>query len=300
MNHSPQRITFVVGESDGAVRLDKLLAARIEGLSRSGARSLFDSGAVRVNGRRAKKGDVAQAGSTIEVDLGPPRRAVPNPKSPLTVRHESASIVVVAKPAGQATAPLTGTETETLANALVGRYPEMATVGFSALEPGILHRLDTHTSGLVVAARSKPAFDHLRHHFDALEKRYLAIVDATVPEAGVIETPLEPDPEHSKLVRVALSGAPRRTEYRRQSVQGQWALVEVEARRAYRHQVRVHLARAGHPIAGDTLYGGTPVASLAPRHALHASYIAWAGDDSVGAFEVREALPETLADLLAV
>ncbi len=293
-------VTFVVGDGDDGTRLDKLVTRRVDGLGRTGARSLFGKGAVLVDGRRARKGDPARRGEEVRVELGPPRRALPDPETTLDVRHESRSVLVVRKPAGQPTAPLTGAETGTIANALVARYPETAAFGFSPLEPGLLHRLDTKTSGLLVAARSRRAFEHLRIQFDRLTKRYAALVDPRVPESGFIETPLEPDPDDPARVRVAKAGKPRTSRYQRLRSGSTWALVEVEVGRAYRHQIRVHLARAGHPIAGDVTYGGEPVESLASRHALHASYIAWAGDDTVEGFEVSDELPAEFETLLAV
>jgi len=211
----------------------------------------------------------------------------------------------VEKPAGQVSAPLLPAETGSLAGALLGRYPEMAGVGYRAREPGILHRLDTRTSGLLVAARSASVFEVLREALSShrLDKRYLAIVEAArLPDTTRIELPLGPDPAGSGRVIVAPreSGRPPsvslvRTLERR----GRFALVEVVASRAYRHQVRVHLAAAGWPIAGDLDYGGAARDALAGRHALHASHVAWAGDDRVPAFAVDSPLPDDLRSFFA-
>jgi 23S rRNA pseudouridine1911/1915/1917 synthase len=210
---------------------------------------------------------------------------------------------VVEKPAGQACAPLGPGETGSLAGALVTRYPEMQGVGYRAREPGLIHRLDTGTSGLVIAARNAEAFAALVEALQAhrLDKRYLAIVEAAgLPDSRVIELPLMPG-SGGKVVVAPLDGRGSgvkdcTSSFRTLERRGRFALVEVEASRAYRHQVRVHLAASGWPIAGDVEYGGAARPALAGRHALHASHVAWAGDARVPAFAVDSPLPD---DLLA-
>jgi 23S rRNA pseudouridine1911/1915/1917 synthase len=184
----------------------------------------------------------------------------------------------------------------------LARYPEMQGVGYGSREPGVLHRLDHHTSGLIVAARSQQAFERLRASLSAghWTKRYLALVaPGVVSSEGIIETALAPDPRNNKKVVVvsAISGKgrPSRTEYRRLRSTANCDLIEISVDRAYRHQIRAHFASVEAPLLGDDLYGGRPT-SLSPRHALHASYIACAtGTDS---FEVEASLPADLASLL--
>ena len=301
---SEQRAISVPAE-DAGERLDKFLARHCPELSRRAAMGIIERGLVRVGGKRAVKALRLAAGDVVslpaDVGLAPPAQ----PELALDVRLERGDLVVVEKPAGQPSAPLAPGERGTLAGALAARYPEMLGVGYRAREPGLIHRLDTRTSGLVVAARSAVAFEALvealrAHHID---KRYLAIVEAAgLPEQALIELPLMSEPGGSGRVVVApVSGAPSgaracRSRLRTLERRGRFALVEVEASRAYRHQVRVHLAASGWPIAGDLEYGGAARDALAGRHALHASHVAWAGDASVPAFAVDSPLP---ADLLA-
>jgi 23S rRNA pseudouridine1911/1915/1917 synthase len=299
---------FTVRADEAGQRLDRFLVLRCPELGRRSAALSIERGLVRVGGRRASKSQRLLADDVVEAPqdfgLAPPAE----PESPLDVRLERSDLVVVEKAAGQPSAPLQPGETGSLAGALLGRYPEMAGVGYRTREPGLIHRLDTRTSGLVIAARSGTAFDVLRDALreHRLDKRYLAIVLANgLPEHGAIELPLMPHPGGSGRVIVAASDAsgsgaqPCVSTFRTLERRGRFALVEVEASRAYRHQVRVHLAASGWPIAGDLEYGGEAREAIAERHALHASHVAWAGDERVPAFCVDSSLPSDLTAFLA-
>lgn len=300
--------TFTVEADEAGERLDKFLVRRCPELGRRAAADFVESGLVRVAGRRASKSQRLGAGDEVTVPLewAAPPPAETQSALQLQLRLERGDLVVVDKPAGQPSAPLSTDETGTLAGALLARYPEMKGVGYRAREPGLIHRLDTRTSGLVVAARNAVAFEVLRDalHSHRIDKRYLAIVEAAgLPDSRAIELPLMPGgsgrvvvaPAHSHASGVKACVSRFRTLERR----GRFALVEVEASRAYRHQVRVHLAASGWPIAGDLEYGGAAREGLAGRHALHASHVAWAGDERVPAFAVDSPLPEDLVAFFA-
>jgi len=225
------------------------------------------------------------------------------------VLHTTPKVLVVDKPAGQATAPLRAGETGTLANAVVGHHPELAGIGYSAREPGIVHRLDTETSGLVVVARTAEAFSALRDalQFEQIHKEYLLVcASSELPDEGTIEIPIANHPKDKKRVypcvhpRDVMRYAPRPaiTRYRVERRSGAWALVRAEAPRAIRHQLRAHFAAIEHPLAGDELYGGEVVPGL-DRHALHAARVAYdGGGDRDLAFEVASPLPPDLAALV--
>jgi 23S rRNA pseudouridine1911/1915/1917 synthase len=296
-------LAFHVLPDEAGERLDKVVAGHLAHLGRRAVADLFRRGGVSIARRAAKKGDRAREGQRVDVALEATEPIRGEPDAPLDVRLETTDVVVVRKPAGQPTVPLHPGESGTLAHALLGRYPELAEIGHRAREPGLIHRLDTQTSGLLVAARHAKAFEHLIAMLFAgrFDKRYLAIVEAAgLGSDGVVERALEPDPRASRKVVVLPAGTPdpRRTEWKTLREGPRFSLIEVRVGRAYRHQVRAHLAFAGHPIVGDALYGGTPVPSLGARHALHATYVAWAGDDRVPAFAVTDELPADLALLV--
>jgi 23S rRNA pseudouridine1911/1915/1917 synthase len=311
-------VRIPISDADAGARLDKLLVQKVPGLGRAGAKRLFAEGRVRLvsgeRGRKASKGDVATAGDALEIDLVESAQgsaALPDPDAPLDVVLETPHVIVVNKPAGQPTAPLDPGELGTLANALLARYPELAGIGFSPREPGLCHRLDTGTSGLVLAARTEEAFVTLTRALKEarLDKRYLVICEARdLPESGTIDIPLAPHPKDRRRVYACvhprdvarLAPRPASTSYQKLREHGPWALVEVRAPKAARHQIRAHFAAIEHPLAGDVLYGGPP-APGAPepgRHALHACRIVWKGDATVPAFAIESPLPPDLATLM--
>jgi len=269
----------IEGEEAGE-RLDAFLARRVPELSRARAKVLIEKGEARVDGRRVKKSYALGAGDRVTLDSLPGPvdfHAAPDPSLGLEVLLETDSYVVVDKPAGVPSHPLREGELGTLAGALVARYPEMRGVGYRKREPGILHRLDTGTSGLVLAARNRRTFDELRRMLKAgeIEKRYLARCVGVVPAPIVIDTPIATDPRDQRKVRVCtdprelkrLGAQAATTEVLSSTPAEQGSLVELRANNARRHQIRVHLASIGHPLLGDSLYGGPPL----DHHLLHAS-----------------------------
>jgi 23S rRNA pseudouridine1911/1915/1917 synthase len=298
----PRSLTFSVASEDAGARVEQLLM-RALGCSRNEARALCERGLVTLSGKRAKKGDRAAAESEIRVTLSDDGWLVSEPELALDVRLERPDLVVVAKPAGMPSVPLTPGEKGTLVNALIARYPEMCAVGWAEREPGLIHRLDTNTSGLLVAARNADSFRVLVEALRSgnLEKRYLAVVpSAGLAETGTIDAALHPDPSRPGRVRVASDDnhyqRAAHTTFRVLKRGPRWALLEAHAPRAFRHQVRVHLSSIGHPICGDTLYGGESDPSLGARHALHASYVA-CNVPGLLPFAVGDEAPKAFLDL---
>jgi 23S rRNA pseudouridine1911/1915/1917 synthase len=308
------KVEHTVPQDLDGERLDKVLVSLVEGASRARVKKAIENGEVRVNGRVVPtKGNVVKANDVITLEDVSVRSGdspcVPEPEAPLTVAFSSDRVLVVDKPAGQPTAPIRPDETGTLANALVGHHPELAGIGYSAREPGIVHRLDTDTSGLVVVARNAEAFAALRDALqnERLHKEYLLVCRSDeLPDSGTIEIPIANHPKDKKRVypcvhpRDVMRYAPRPafTRYSVEKRANGWALVRAEAPRAIRHQLRAHFAAIEHPLAGDELYGGDKVDGLA-RHALHAARVAFdGGGDKSLAFDVTSTLPPDLATLL--
>jgi 23S rRNA pseudouridine1911/1915/1917 synthase len=307
---------LAVPDSLHGARLDKALAQLVPELSRARVRRAIELGVVRVNGRRLPKGGVVSRGDLVRIDVAAvaDTPAAPTADAPLHVLLETAEVVVVDKPAGQPTAPLRPAERGTLVNAVLGRYPELVPsnadsfVGHSAREPGVIHRLDTDTSGAVVVARTAKAFETLKVALKEgrLDKRYLLICASEgLPDEGTIEYPLTNHPKDQRRVYACVhprdvmryDPRPAATRYRVLQRVGAWALVEARVGKALRHQIRAHFAAIGHPLAGDELYGG-PVIRALGRHALHAARVTWSGGGGVDAFDVEVPLPKDMATLL--
>jgi 23S rRNA pseudouridine1911/1915/1917 synthase len=268
-------------------RLDKAVA-RLFGVSRHRAMEWIAEGRVRVDGRRAPKGAPVSPGARIAVERPPPEQPVPQPELPIRIVHADAHVVVADKPAGMPSHPLKPGEKGTAANALVGRFPELASVGPSPREGGLVHRLDTDTSGLLLAARTDAAHAHLRAQFASrtVEKGYLALVGGELHAGGEIALPLLHDPRDPRRMVAASDpeyaqqhGArPAVTAFAPRERRGGFTLLEVEIATGVMHQIRAHLSFIGHPLAGDALYGGPELPGLA-RHFLHAARLGFAHPD---------------------
>jgi len=277
----------VVPADAPAERLDKAVA-KLFGVSRGRAMEWIAEGRVRVGGKRAPKGAPVAPGSRIAVEKPPSDQPVPEPDLPIRVVHADARLVVADKPAGMPSHPLRPGETGTAANALVGRFPELASIGPAPREGGLVHRLDTDTSGLLLAARTDAAHAMLRAQFSArtVEKGYLALVAGEIHAGGEIALPLLHDPRDSRRMQAASDpsyaeehGArPAVTRFEPVERKGGFTLLEVEIPTGVMHQIRYNLAFIGHPIAGDALYGGPDLPGLS-RHFLHASRLAFAHPD---------------------
>ncbi|HEX4513240.1 MAG TPA: pseudouridine synthase [Polyangiaceae bacterium] len=298
-------------ELDGH-RLDKAAAKLADGLSVARLKRAIEDGHVRVDGRWRAKGATVAAGETISIAreevAQPDAPAAPEPDAPLVVRFQGKGVIVVDKPAGQPTTPLKAGERGTLVNALVGHFPELAGVGYGPREPGVLHRIDTSTSGLIIVARNKPAFDVLRAGLLAgeIRKKYLLVCASDgLADEGTIAHPIANHPKDTRRVlacvhpRDVMRYRPRQanTNYKVLQRSSSHALVEVDVEFALRHQIRVHFASIGHPLVGDELYGSTEKMDP-PRHALHASFVGFDGDGDVSGFAVESALPPEIFALI--
>ena len=248
---------------------------RIPGQSRARLQSLIGSGHVRLDGLAVKPSLKLRPGQRVEVTLPAPAPATPQAEDiPLTIVHEDPHLIVIDKPAGLVVHPGAGTASGTLVNALLRHVKDLSGVG-GVLRPGIVHRLDRGTSGLLVVAKDDETHRALARQFAgrSVEKEYLALVlGVPARKAGVITAPIGRDPVHRKKMSVrAPRGREARSSYTVLEALDGAALLRIAIHTGRTHQIRVHLASIGHPVAGDEAYGGrrTPASrSLAAREAL--------------------------------
>lgn len=259
---------FECDDADAGVRIDSVVKKHMPSLSRKHMKELFAGGRIRRNGRVAKKGVLVRLGDSVEVQVAEQELSTEllAKEGPLEILFENDLLIVVDKERGMPTHPLRGDETNTLLNRVVASRPEVQGLGYGGLESGILHRLDTNTSGVLVCAKTQDAFDVLSAELKRSEwqKEYVALSHSSLPFPLIIDASLDAS---EKRVRVDHDGKPSLTwVVGCEPVDDLYALV-VECHRATRHQVRVHLATMGAPIFGDALYGGV---NPDKGHFLHA------------------------------
>ncbi len=280
-------------------RVDRAVAL-LTGWSRAEVQALLARGAVLVDGATPAKSARLRAGARLELLDEPEPAGVPHAEPvPVDVRAADDDVVVVHKPAGLVVHPGAGHEHGTLVHGLLGRYPELAAVGDPA-RPGIVHRLDRDTSGLLVVARSARAYDRLVVDLAAhdVERRYLALVRG-VPEAAraTVDAPIGRSTRQRTRMAVRAAGRPARTTYEVLSTGGdEVALLECRLETGRTHQIRVHLAAIGHPVVGDAAYGaaGGPLG----RPFLHAYVLAFTHPGTGERRRFEAALPGDLRGVL--
>jgi 23S rRNA pseudouridine1911/1915/1917 synthase len=252
-------LAFTVAPEEAGTRLDAYLAAHISTISRTRLKHAIADGDVLVSGRTAKPSHKLRAGEQIELELPAPPVAEFQPEEiPLDIVFEDDALVVVNKPAGMVVHPAAGVASGTLANALAFHFQELSGRG-GALRPGIVHRLDRDTSGLLVVAKTESAHEHLADQFRerAVFKSYVALVHGVLrEERGRIEQPLARDPQNRTRMAVVRGGRYALSLYRVRQRFARFTLLDVEIKTGRTHQIRVHLAWLKHPVVGDKVYGG--------------------------------------------
>lgn len=303
---------WLAPDSAPPVRLDGFLRQCLPHLSRQEIHRAIADNFFRLNGRVARKGDRVNGGDRLSF-VGPMDLLVdaPTPAAQLKIPiiYEDESILAVDKPAGVATHGFSGRDGATLANFLAAHRPEVLSIGKSRWEPGLVHRLDIETSGVVVIAKTQAAFDSLREQFRRREvkKIYLALVWGQPLDHGTIDFALAHDRGDRR--RMVAVGQPERntdrrvwraiTHYRVVASARGLSLLEVEMETGVMHQIRVHLSSNGYPIVGDALYGADyPETFGLARHFLHACSLTLRHPVTGKLFNIKAELAAELREVL--
>jgi len=300
---------------DAGARLDRWLSERLPALSRMRIKALVEEGHVRVGGRRPKSAYRVRAGDQVSVDVPAPAPDGLEPEAiPLRVAFEDDHVLVVDKPPGMVTHPGAGQRTGTLAAAALAHAPGIAGVG-GPRRPGIVHRLDKGTSGLIALAKTQAAYDALTAQLAArtVSRRYLALVHGRVKrDAGVIDAAIGRDPRSRVRMAVAREGRGKRAVTRFQVLErlGDCTYLECRLDTGRTHQIRVHLASLGFPLVGDATYGGRAHEAGWPRElrelvaglggvALHAAGLEFTHPETGSRVQLVSPLPHRIGNLLS-
>jgi 23S rRNA pseudouridine1911/1915/1917 synthase len=293
----------VKDEREAVGRLDAFLASEMA-FSRSFLQKLIESGQVEVNGRRAKASYKVSSYDRITVRLPAPKPSGIVPEDiPLKIVYQDPDLVVIDKPAGLVVHPADGTPSGTLVNALLSLFPDIAGVG-SEMRPGIVHRLDKDTSGLMVVARNESSYAFLSRQIEArkVNRRYVALVHGNIKEdKGIIDAPVGRHPQVRQKMAVGEFEGSRRaiTNFEVLRRYGDYSLIDVAPVTGRTHQIRVHFDYIGHPLAGDQVYGPGRGSRDMSRQALHAYRLGLTHPSSGGYMEFDSPIPEDIMALLS-
>ena len=306
--------TFKIELDDAGSRLDAYLASHIAGWSRARLQRLIEAEDVLVNGKPAKPSYKLREHDELEVELVAPATTSFAPEPiPIEIVYEDETLVVVNKQAGLVVHPAAGIHSGTLANALAYHFQQLPDSG-AGVRPGIVHRLDRDTSGLLVVAKTEAALEHLSDQFRdrTVFKSYAALVHGRlVAESGRIDQPLARDPSNRTRMAVVRGGRSALSLYRVRQRFDRFTLLDVELKTGRTHQIRVHLAWLKHPVVGDETYGAgrdntiqdvqvrARVRNLG-RHFLHAEKLAFSHPRTNERVEFSSPLPAELSELLTV
>lgn len=312
---STRQLFFPFGRS--TERLDRFLADQLPELSRSQLKILIDDGRVRLGGQSVKAGLRLKGGEAVTVEIPPPEPAAACPQDlPLTILYEDSRLIVVDKPAGLVVHPAAGHREGTLVNALLHHCRDLAGIG-GELRPGIVHRLDKDTSGVMVATKDDAAHQHLAAQFKvhSITRRYLALIHGLpIAASGTIDLPIGRHPlQRKKMSTQSRAGRRAVTHWRvlRRYAADGLTLVELTLETGRTHQIRVHLSESRMPVVGDPVYGGSQrgkaladpllraMVRALGRQALHARLLGFSHPESGAYLEFQSPLPPELAEIVA-
>jgi len=281
------------------VRLDKYVGEKCPELSRTHAQKLIADGHIMVNSQVIKAGHKLNVGDRVDIVIPP---APPSPLTaeaiPLNILYEDDDLLVINKPPGLTVHPAPGHPSHTLVNAILSHFPHLADISDS-LRPGVVHRLDKDTSGLMLVAKNSVAQLNLAEQFQArsVVKAYLVLVKGHLtPEDGIIEAPIGRDPRDRKRMAVVAKGREARTQYHVVKYIDNYTLLEVRTETGRTHQIRVHLSAIGYPVVGDATYGVK--SSHLSRQFMHACRLGFKLPSSDEYVEFESELPSDLEQAL--
>ena len=303
---SEQAQVYVVAQEQAGQRLDHFLVAALDTLSRTAIQRMISDGQTLVNGHTSKAGYLLRSGDTIEISTRQRARhspAIQLQPAPLAIVYEDQDLLVVNKPAGLVVHPARGHSGDTLLDMLLAHYPEMGQLEDNE-RPGIVHRLDKDTSGLLIVAKNMRAqaalVEQMKQH--AIVKRYLALVEGVVSlDAGSIDAPIGRDPRYRQQMAITTAGSREaRTHFRVVERFSRHTLLLLQLETGRTHQIRVHLQAIGYPIVGDPVYGPTGKRDVLPlsRQFLHAYQLAFTHPITGQHLELEAPLPEDLEQII--
>jgi|Deesub1362A_J573_1020465.scaffolds.fasta_scaffold01403_6 23S rRNA pseudouridine1911/1915/1917 synthase len=294
-------LSFRASSLEGGLRLDIFLSKKTD-LSRSQIKKLIENEKVRVNKQFKKPSYIVKENDLIEVEVLPPEKDEIKPQPiPLNIIYEDNDILLINKPSGIIVHPGAGVKEDTLVNALLFHFPEIKGIG-SEKRPGIVHRLDKDTSGLMVIAKTNRAYLELQRQFKVreVEKKYLTLVKGKMPSMeGKIEIPIGRHIRERKKISIRTTKPKEAITYYKVIEEiKDFSYLEVKPITGRTHQIRVHLSSSGHPVVGDKKYGGCNLEIKCPRLFLHAYYLSFIHPTLDKKIEFSLPLPDDLNDYL--
>lgn len=278
-------------------RLDLFLSKQLTNQTRSAIQNLIAKDCIEVNGHKSKAAHKVKEGEVIAVTIPPLPPSAPVPQNlPLTIIYEDADIIVVDKAPGISVHPGPGHPTHTIVNALLWHYPDLKSVGESS-RPGIVHRLDKDTSGLMVIAKTTQALTFLQKQWKdrRVSKYYWALAHGVPdPASGTISSPIGRDPKNRKRMAISVDGKPAITHYHTEKILREFSFLKIVLETGRTHQIRVHMASIGHPLVGDTVYNKKSKREI-QRQFLHAYFLRLAMPQSGTFQEFSSELPADLS-----
>ncbi|MGL5615574.1 MAG: RluA family pseudouridine synthase [Sarcina sp.] len=296
-----EKIELIIEEKDNEVRADKILASEIENLSRSFIQGLFEDGKVLVNGKTSKGKLKLKTGDKVEIEIPEPEELKVEPEDiDLDIIYEDKDVIVVNKEKGMVVHPAPGNYTGTLVNALLYHCKDLSGIN-GVIRPGIVHRIDKNTSGILVIAKNDFAHQELAEQFKehSIKREYYAIVEGRMGKLeGTIDAPLGRHHRDRLKYAVVKDGKRAVTHYEVLEVYKGYSLVKCRLETGRTHQIRVHMAFIGHPLVGDEVYGLKKQKFVKDGQALHAKNLGFVHPTTKEYVEFSSKLPEYLKELI--